>query len=50
MREAEVLSRILAIFEASSNDSAVIVGNGDDGAVLALENQTVLSKIGRAHV
>ena len=43
MREAEVLSRIRAIFEASSNDSAVIVGNGDDGAVLALENQTVLS-------
>ena len=49
MREAEVLSRIRAIFDGGSNGSTVIVGNGDDGAVLALEDQTVF-EIGRAHV
>ena len=47
MREREVLDRIRAIFDATriSADTAgkVIVGNGDDGAVLQLSEKTVLS-------
>jgi len=47
VREREVLDRIRAIFDATriSTDTAgkVIVGNGDDGAVLQLSEKTVLS-------
>ena len=47
MREREVLDRIRAIFDATqiSTDVAekIIVGNGDDGAVLQLSQATVFS-------
>ncbi|MFM8523401.1 MAG: thiamine-phosphate kinase [Actinomycetota bacterium] len=47
MREREVLERIRAIFDATPMSARaaekVIVGNGDDGAVLQLSEQTVLS-------
>ena len=43
MREAEVLRRIRAIFDANTDDSGIIVGNGDDGAVLSLNDQTVIA-------
>ena len=43
MREAEVLRRIRAIFDANTDDSGIIVGNGDDGAVLSLNDHTVIA-------
>lgn len=47
MREREVLERIRAIFDATHMSTTVaakiVVGNGDDGAVLQLSEQTVLS-------
>lgn len=43
MREHEVLARIRAIFDATSAHRGIVVGNGDDGAVLSLSQQTVLS-------
>jgi thiamine monophosphate kinase len=47
VREREVLDRIRAIFDATqiSADVAekIIVGNGDDGAVLQLSQATVFS-------
>lgn len=43
MREQEVLARIRAIFDATSAHHGIVVGNGDDGAVLSLSQQTVLS-------
>lgn len=43
MREHEVLQRIRAIFDATEAHPGEIVGNGDDGAVLSLSQQTVLS-------
>lgn len=43
LREAEVLRRIRAIFDANTDDSGIIVGNGDDGAVLSLKDQTVIA-------
>ena len=43
VREADVLRRIRAIFDAGTTDASIIVGNGDDGAVLALADQTVIA-------
>lgn len=43
MREREVLERIRAIFDSAPTTPEIIVGNGDDGAVLSLSNLTVLS-------
>lgn len=43
MREHDVLERIRAIFDATSAHRGIVVGNGDDGAVLSLPDQTVVS-------
>ena len=43
MREHDVLARIRAIFDTTSAHRGIVVGNGDDGAVLALSPQTILS-------
>ena len=43
MREHEVLDRIRAIFDSTSIHRGIVVGNGDDGAVLSLPDQTVVS-------
>ena len=44
MREDEVLKRVRAIFDYGQSDSALIVGNGDDGAVLGPRSElTVLA-------
>lgn len=47
VREREVLERIRAVFDAThiSSETArkIVVGNGDDGAVLRLSEETVLS-------
>lgn len=43
MREHDVLARIRAIFDATSAHRGIVVGNGDDGAVLSLSQQTILS-------
>jgi thiamine-monophosphate kinase len=43
VREQDVLERIRAIFDATSAHRGIVVGNGDDGAVLSLSDQTVLS-------
>ena len=44
MREDEVLKNVRAIFDYGQGDSALIVGNGDDGAVLSARSElTVLA-------
>lgn len=44
MREDEVLKNVRAIFDYGQSDSALIVGNGDDGAVLGPRSElTVLA-------
>ena len=44
MREDEVLKKVRAIFDYGQSDSALIVGNGDDGAVLGARSElTVLA-------
>jgi thiamine-monophosphate kinase len=44
LREDEVLRNVRAIFDYGQNDSALIVGNGDDGAVLSARSElTVLT-------
>lgn len=43
VREHEVLNRIREIFDATSVHRGIIVGNGDDGAVLSLPDHTVVS-------
>ena len=44
MREDEVLKNVRAIFDYGQSDSALIVGNGDDGAVLSARSElTVLA-------
>lgn len=43
VREHEVLNRIREIFDATSAHRGIVVGNGDDGAVISLPDQTVVS-------
>jgi thiamine-monophosphate kinase len=44
LREDEVLKNVRAIFDYGQSDSALIVGNGDDGAVLSARSElTVLA-------
>ena len=44
MHEDEVLKNVRALFDYGQSDSALIVGNGDDGAVLGARSEpTVLA-------